>query len=62
MVAGMRCAACERALARGLAAFDGVLAARAERQAQRVVVDYDPQRVDEQAVREYVALCGYTPR
>lgn len=58
-VKGMHCDGCERTLSRALMRLDGVLDAKADHQAERVTVHYDPATVDEQRLREQVELVGY---
>lgn len=58
-VKGMHCPGCERTLEVALTRVDGVRQAHADRAAERVTVHYDPDQLDEQALRERIALCGY---
>lgn len=58
-VKGMHCPGCERTLEVALTRLDGVRQAKADRQAERVTVHYDPDELDEQTLCERVELCGY---
>lgn len=58
-VKGMHCPGCERTLEVALTRLDGVRQADADRAAERVTVHFDADRLDEQALRERVDLCGY---
>ena len=58
-VDGMTCDGCSARLKRVLEAADGVQAARVERPARRVAVDYDPARTGPAALREAVADAGF---
>jgi copper ion binding protein len=49
-VSGMTCGSCEQAIQRSVGKLDGVSMVKASFSAGRVDVDYDPQRVDEQAI------------
>lgn len=58
-VKGMHCAGCERTLELALTRLDGVLEAKPDREAERVTVHYDPERVSEETLREHIDLCGF---
>lgn len=58
-VKGMTCGGCERTVSRALERLEGVRGAKADRRAERVVVDHDPARVDEQALRARIVETGY---
>lgn len=60
-VEGMNCTGCERTLSLALTRLEGVRDAKADRVAGRVKISFDPERVDEAALREQVAACGYEP-
>lgn len=59
-VKGMHCGGCERTLSLALSRLEGVREAKADREAERVTVRYDPERVSEQTLRERIELCGFT--
>lgn len=58
-VKGMTCGGCERNVTRALERLEGVRGAKADREVERVVVDHDPARVDEQALRARIVEAGY---
>lgn len=58
-VKGMHCEGCQRTLSLALTRLEGVREAKADRNAQKLTVHYDPEQVDEQTLREHVELCGY---
>ena len=58
-VDGMTCDGCSARLKRVLEAADGVQAARVDRPARRVAVDYDAARTGPAALREAVADAGF---
>jgi copper chaperone CopZ len=60
-VKGMHCDGCERTLTLALSRLEGVRDVKAGRAAERVLVIYDPAEASEQALRERVRLCGFTP-
>lgn len=58
-VKGMTCGGCEQRVAQVLTQLEGVRSAKADRAAERVVVEHDPARADEQALRARIAEAGY---
>jgi copper chaperone CopZ len=60
-VQGMRCEGCERTVQASLTKVDGVRDAKADHQAGRVQVSFDPERVDEQRLRAQIEEAGYPP-
>lgn len=58
-VEGMHCAGCEQAPTLALSGIEGVRV-QADREAERVLVS-DPAQTGEPALRERIALCGFTP-
>jgi copper chaperone CopZ len=60
-VKGMHCDGCERTLTLALSRLEGVRDVKADRVVERVVVMHDPSEASEQALRERVRLCGFTP-
>ncbi len=58
-VDGMTCDGCSGRLNRVLRAADGIAAAEADHAAGRVVVDYDPGRIDEARIREAIIGAGF---
>ena len=57
----MHCDGCERTLTLALTRLDGVRDAKADRNAERVTVHYDPAGVDERRLREHIAFVGFEP-
>ncbi len=60
-VEGMHCAGCARTLSLVLQRVDGVRDAGVDLATSRARVSFDPERVDEQRLRETIEACGYTP-
>ena len=60
-VRGMRCGGCERALQVVLGELEGVQEATADHRARRVRVSFDPERVDEQRLRQQIERAGFRP-
>lgn len=58
-VKGMHCDGCERTLSLALTRLDGVREATPDREAERVIVHYDPEQVSIETLREHIALCGF---
>jgi copper chaperone len=58
-VTGMSCGHCENAVAKALTALDGVIAAAADHNAQKAVVEFDAGQVDRQAMIDAVVKAGY---
>lgn len=58
-VKGMTCGGCEQRVAQVLTSLEGVRSANADRKAERVLVEHDPARADEQALRARVIEAGY---
>jgi copper chaperone CopZ len=60
-VEGMLCEGCERTVQAALTRIEGVRDAKADHQAKRVRVSFDPERVDEQRLRAQIEQAGYQP-
>ena len=60
-VEGMRCEGCERTVQAALTRIEGVRDAKADHQAGRVRVSFDPERVDEPRLRAQIEQAGYDP-
>ncbi|MEW6033106.1 MAG: heavy metal translocating P-type ATPase [Bacillota bacterium] len=60
-VRGMTCAACVRRLETGLRAADGVLSASVNFAAERVRLEYDPERTGPERLAELIRSIGYEP-
>lgn len=60
-VQGMRCEGCEHAVQSALLRLEGVRDAKADRNADRVRVSFDPERIDEPRLRAEIAKLGYQP-
>lgn len=60
-VTGMVCGVCEHQVADALARLEGVREVEADHRAERVIVRYDAERVDERTLRERIAGCGFRP-
>lgn len=58
-VKGMTCGGCERNVSRALERLEGVRGAKADRKAERVVVDHDPAQADEAVLRARIVEAGY---
>ncbi len=58
-VKGMTCSGCEQRVGQALTRLEGVSDAKADHKAERVVVEHDPTRADEQALRARVIEAGY---
>lgn len=59
-VTGMTCGGCEQAVTRALQTLPGVEKVVASHRANEVNVTFDPERVTVPAIRDKVALLGYT--
>lgn len=57
-VSGMKCEHCELSVENALKALDGVVAAKADRNAKTVTVEYDSGKVDPQAMKDVVDALG----
>ena len=60
-IGGMECAACARAVERGVGRLDGVCAASVNFATERLAVRYDPAKVRLSAIRAAVTKAGYVP-
>lgn len=61
-VAGMTCTGCEQRIGTALRRIDGVREVTADHTTGEVAVRFDPRTTDPVAVRERIALAGYTVR
>lgn len=61
-VEGMHCTGCEHAVSSALERLEGVRDARADHEAGRVRVSFDPERVGEEELRRQIEETGYQPR
>ncbi len=59
-VQGMTCGGCERSVQNALTSHDGVVAAKADRTAGTVVVEFDPERINAPALAKAIAAAGFT--
>lgn len=55
----LHCEGCEQRVGRALERLDGVRSVEASHESQRVEVEYDPSRVDEEQLRDRLDLLGY---
>jgi len=55
----IHCEGCEQRIGRALGRLDGVEKAQASADSQRVVVEFDPERVGPAEMRERLGLLGY---
>jgi copper chaperone CopZ len=61
-VEGMDCPGCANRLGTALDCLDGVVEAKADHQAGRVKVRFDPDRVSEDRIRERIRSAGFVAR
>jgi len=61
-VEGMDCPGCAKRLGTALDRLDGVVKAKADHQAGRVDVRFDPDRVSEDRIRERIRSAGFDAR
>lgn len=59
-VEGMTCTGCEQRIGAALRRVDGVRDVSADHISGEVRVQFNPRRTDRDAVRERIALAGYT--
>ena len=55
----IHCEGCEQRIGRGLKRLPGVESVEASADSQRVVVEFDPERVGDEELRERLDLLGY---
>lgn len=55
----LHCEACEQRVGRALERLEGVRSVEASHESQRVEVEYDPSRMDEDQLRDRLDLLGY---
>jgi len=58
-VHGLHCSGCERSLEAAVRRLDGVVSAKADQAAQRLVVEILPGRADATAIRRRVEEAGF---
>lgn len=58
-VRGLHCAGCERSLEVAIRRLDGVVSAKADQAAERLVVEFLPERADAAAIRHRVEEAGF---
>ncbi len=58
-VRGLHCSGCERSLEAAVRRLDGVVRAKADRAAERLVVELLPGRADATAIRRRVEEAGF---
>jgi copper ion binding protein len=58
-VTGMTCGGCENAVKRAVSRLEGVSAVTASHGENRVVVDYDPAKVDGTRIADAINKAGY---
>lgn len=59
-VQGMTCGGCERSVQNALTSHAGVVAAKADRTAGTVVVEFDPERINEAAIAKAITAAGFS--
>ena len=59
-VTGMTCGGCESAIRRVLSMVDGVTAATASHQDERVTVSYDPHKASREKIVGAIEMAGYS--
>jgi Cu+-exporting ATPase len=55
----IHCESCEQRVGRGLKRLDGVESAEVSADSQRVIVEFDPEKVGPDEVRERLDFLGY---
>lgn len=58
-VNGMKCGGCENTINTALTAIDGVLAAKASHQANKVDVEFDPAKTNQEAIEDAIEDAGF---
>jgi len=58
-VSGMKCGGCEANVTGKLNGIDGVLTAKASSKDKEVIVEYDAEKTDLDAIKEAIAAAGY---
>jgi copper chaperone len=58
-VSGMTCGGCERSVQNALTARQGVAAAKADRTAGVVTVEFDPAQIQRPAIEKAIAEAGF---
>ena len=58
-VTGMTCGGCENAVRRAVSSIAGVSQVTASHKENRVMVEYDPSRADQRAIKNAIAAAGY---
>lgn len=61
-VEGMDCAGCANRLGVALGRLEGVVRAKADHEAGRVAVRFDPERVSEERIKERIRSAGFDAR
>ena len=59
-VTGMTCGGCENAVKRAVSRLDGVSNVTASHSDNRVIVDYQPAKVDRASITNAINTAGYT--
>jgi copper chaperone len=59
-VLGMKCGGCENSLKTKLSELPGVISVNASHQDKKVVVEYDPERVNLEQIGEIIDAAGFS--
>lgn len=59
-VSGMRCLSCEMLVSEALEELEGVRHAKAFHQRRVIEVDYDPSKIDDDAIKQAMKVKGYS--
>lgn len=58
-VSGMKCGGCEQTIHTAVSAIEGVLSVKASHQEKRVVVEFDPDKTDIEAIEDAIEAAGF---
>ncbi|QWF71603.1 heavy-metal-associated domain-containing protein [Methylomonas paludis] len=58
-VTGMKCGGCETNVTSKLGELAGVIAVQASHQQNSVIVEYDPEKTDIDAIEDVITAAGY---
>lgn len=58
-VSGMKCGGCENNAKSALEALDGVISVAASSKENRIDVEFEPEKVDEELISATIAKAGY---
>lgn len=59
-VSGMKCGGCESNVTGKLEAVDGVLSVKASHKENEVIVEFDAEKTDVDAIKEVITGAGFT--